>query len=436
MRNDLLVTESGWPYLYTLTRLLLALGLGLFIGLERERRSKAAGVRTFAFLAATGCVGGFLGDAYALTALALLVPFIVFLNIHSMRVDDEVEMTTSAALLVVGFIGILCGKGHTFAPVVLGLVTAGLLAWKKPLSGFSVGITEAELRSGILLGILAFVIYPVLPTHPVDPWNLVQPRTVWVTVVLIAAIGFGNYVLLKLFGTKEIGLSGFLAGLVNSMVAVADLSSRVKSNDAIAGPAFRGIMLAAGAMLLRNAVILGILGPACLAVGCIPLGAMFVTCMALSFVPMPSENRSVETSPHIQVESPFSLKRALEFGMVFLVLSVIGTLAQRFIGSAGFYAVCAIGGLVSSSSAVASAGQLASQHVLTTVAGGIGAGIASTSSVTIMIPIVMRMAGDKAFIRRISLAVGLVVIVGIAATLAAYELVPRFFQTSGSFHWA
>ena len=71
------------------------------------------------------------------------------------------ELTTSAALLVTGFIGVLAGQGHTFTPVTVAIATAALLACKERLAGFSLGLTETELRSAILLAILAFIVYPI-----------------------------------------------------------------------------------------------------------------------------------------------------------------------------------------------------------------------------------------------------------------------------------
>jgi uncharacterized membrane protein (DUF4010 family) len=68
--------------------------------------------------------------------------------------------STAAALIVTGYVGILCGLGHTLTPAAVAVVTAALLAWKERLAGFSKALTEAELRSAILLAILAFVVYP------------------------------------------------------------------------------------------------------------------------------------------------------------------------------------------------------------------------------------------------------------------------------------
>ena len=423
MRPDTFSVEPSWPYLGTLLRLALAIGLGLFVGLERERRGKEAGVRTFAFAAAMGCVGGLLGDYYALMTLALLIPFIVFLNLHSLQKDSDTEMTTSAALLVLDFVGILCGKGHTFTPVALGLTTAGLLAWKQPLSGFSLGITEAELRSAILLGILAFVVYPVLPSAAVDPWGLIEPRVIWTTVILIAAIGFGNYVLLKIHGSRGVEAAGFLAGLVNSTVAVAELSSRAGSDESLERVAFRGTMLATGAMLLRNGVLLGILAPYALVYAGIPMVLMLAVSVLVAFSPWSKAN-GLSGSPPIRLDSPFSLQQALKFGVMFMVLSVMGTMAQRTLGSAGFYAVSGAGGLISSASAVASAGELAAHARLTMISAGLGAVIASIASAAVGIPLVARISRNARLPRSVAFGIGLVVLVGVMAAFGASASAP------------
>src|ERR1700761_5673715 len=104
---------ATWPPLSSLCRLLLALGMGFFVGLEREWRGKEAGLRTFGFVSLLGGLGGMLGEAYALMSLGLLSVPIVFLNLQSLRRNEGTELTTSAALLVTGLTGVLCGRGHT-----------------------------------------------------------------------------------------------------------------------------------------------------------------------------------------------------------------------------------------------------------------------------------------------------------------------------------
>jgi uncharacterized membrane protein (DUF4010 family) len=275
----------SWPYVPTLGRLGLALAIDLLVGIERERRQKGAGVRTFAFAAVLGAIGGLVGEAFALLALALLGILVVLLNVETIRTGEGAEITTSAALLVTAFAGVVAGQGHTFTPTVLGIATAGLLAWKHPLAGFSRGLTESELRSAILLGILAFVIYPVLPKGSIDPWHLIEPRTAWVTVILIATLGFANYVMLKLYGARGLALAGFLGGLVNSTVTVTELANRARtSGGRLSAVAFRGVVLATAAMLIRNGVILGLLAPSALLASVVPLALMLAGTATAAFV--------------------------------------------------------------------------------------------------------------------------------------------------------
>lgn len=402
-----------------LFKLLLALCLGLLAGLERERRGKEAGVRTFAFVAVTGCVATTLGDAYAIGSLVLLVPLIVFTNIDSLKRDGCVELTTSAALALIQFVGFLCGKGQIFAPVALGLVTTGLLAWKRPIAGFSSGITEPELRSAILLGILAFVVYPVLPSGSIDSWGLVQPKSLWVTVLLVASIGFANYVLLRAYGSRGVELSGFLAGLVSGPVAVTELATEAKQDPSLSEAAFRAMMLAVAATLLRNAALLAVLAPACLSTAGTPLLAMTLASLAFAVFPLVRGSQASAATPPMKLKSPFSLPQAFKFALLFLAVSVVGTVAQRLLGSAGFYAVSGVGGLASSASSVASAAQLFNQNQLSALAGGIGAAVASIASILVNPPIVAQYGRDPVLTRKVMAGTAVTVAAGILATAAS-----------------
>jgi uncharacterized membrane protein (DUF4010 family) len=314
----------------------------------------------------------------------------------------------------------------------VGIVTAALLAWKEPLAGFSHALTESELRSAILLAILAFVVYPVLPPGTLDPRGLNDPREAWITVILIAALGFANYVLLKLYGTRGIELTGFLGGLVNSTVTVTELASRAHaSRGGLAEPAFRGVLLATAAMLVRNAIILGILAPAALLDAGLPLLLMCaaatlpVILRGWRLARRPGELS--DEPPIASMQSPFSLTAALKFGLIFLGLEVAGTFGQHLLGQVGFYAVSVIGGVVSSASAVASAANLAGSGKLSAHVAGIGAILASLTSALVNLPIVARLGGDRALTRRLAWVLGGLVLLGaVGAVMQAHSpLTPR-----------
>jgi uncharacterized membrane protein (DUF4010 family) len=415
-----------WPYLPTLARIGLALAIGLFVGIERERRHKEAGLRTFAFASVLGAIGGLLGESFSLLALGLVGVLVVFLNVETIRTGEGAEITTSAALFVTAFAGLLAGQGHTFTPSALGIATAALLAWKEPLAGFSHALTESELRSAILLAMLAFVAYPILPPGSVDPWELVQPRVAWMTVLFIAALGFTNYILLKLYGARGIEFTGFLGGLVNSTVTVTELTQRAGNADGqLSDVTYRGVVLATAAMLIRNAVILGLLAPLALLNSTVPLALMIAgaAITVLLHRRQTKAGRSQDTE-EIQtgesrpgtllstLESPFSLTAALKFGVIFLALQIAGTLAQRALGQFGFYGVSVVGGLLSSASTVAAAANLAASGTLSPEIAGIGAIIASAMSAVVNLPLVARLAKDRVLTFRVTWVVGSIVLLG------------------------
>lgn len=410
------------PYAPTLARLALALAIGLFVGIERERRRKEAGLRTFAFAALLGAAGGLLGDQYAMLALGLLGVLVVLLNVETIRTGEGAEITTSAALLVIGFAGVLAGQGHTFTPTLLGVATAALLAWKEPLAGFSHTLSESELRSAVLLAILAFVVYPVLPSGTIDRWNLIDPRAAWVSVVLIAALGFVNYILLGLYGARGIEFTGFLGGLVNSTVTVTELATRVReSGGQLGDAAFRGVILATAAMLVRNAILLGLLAPAAFASAAIPLafmltGAVVTALLDRRRLAAEAESKSIgEGEPLVPVmASPFSLSSALRFGVIFLIVQVAATLAERVLGEGGLYVVSAAGGVVSSASAVASVANLSTAGSLSPLVAGISAIIASIASAVVDLPVIARFGRDARLTRRAALLVVVLAVLGAA----------------------
>jgi uncharacterized membrane protein (DUF4010 family) len=415
---DVADAAAHWPFLPTLVRLALALGTGAFVGLEREHRGKG-GARTFTFASLIGCLGALLGNSFALLAIVLIGLFVCFLNFREWKLHQNLLLTTSAALIIVGFCGVLCGKGHTFTPVATSVITAALLAWKQPITGFATGLSDIELRSAVLLAILSFIVYPVLPAHPVDAYGLVNLQESWATVLLIAALGFVNYVLWKIYGPRSIDITSFLGGLVNSTAAVAELSSRVReAGEGFAKLAYRGVILATGAMLLRNSLILAILALQAFTYSLVPMLLMLATTAVLLRVGAGTAvGTASDTPPDLKLELPFSLKAALKFGLIFLGLSVAGILAQRTLGVFGFYAISIAGGLLSSASAVAAAGTAAAHHEVSFSVAANGAVLASLTSVLINIPLISRTGQQPRLTHALARALLIVVALGVVGVL-------------------
>ena len=418
-----LISVDQFSYTLILTRLALGLSLGLLIGLEREWRGKEAGLRTFGFIALLGTIGGILGTAFGLAAIAFTVVLAVLLNISALRAGQGTELTTSAAMGVTVMASLMAGVGHTIAPAAVMVIATALLAWKERLAGFSMGISEGEIRSALLLAILAIVIYPALPMGTIDPWELVEPRIAWVTVILIAGIGFFNYILWKIYGTRGAELSSFFGGLINSNFTVISLAERVREvGEPFIPIAYRGVLLAMMAMLMRNATLLLLLAPIAL-VGALSSFVLMLGVSGILLLWSLHQRASNQGLPQIELVLPFSLPQALKYGAIFLALHVLGGLTQRHFGDAGFYVVSVLGGLLSSASSVAAAGALAAQGSVSPTTAGAGAVLASFTSMAFSLGFVLSTRRPK-LMRSLGLAMLAIGLAGIVGVLLSHWAEP------------
>ncbi len=391
-----------------------SLGIGLLVGIEREWSNKDLGARTFALTALLGTIAALFSAALAVAAIVGVLLIVIFANARSFSVDKSLETTTSVALLLIYALGAMVGQGHLFTPVAAAILTTMLLAWKVELHRFAGGLQPAEIRSAVLLGLLGLVIYPVLPNRFVDRWDLINPRQAWLTVIVIAGIGFVNYVLLKIYGTRGLYVSGFLGGFVNSSAAALELARPVSADGTSPGLAVAALLLTLVAMFGRNLMILALFSPSAVASAAGPMLAM--TLVALIFVFRVRRGVNDTASP-IRLESPVSLKRVLSVAALFLAIQVISTLGERYLGKLGFLAISVLGGLVSSASTSAAAANLVGHGQVRAALAADGVVLASVASALVNLPIIHRNAKNPGLSRRLAMlttvvcAVGLLVLV-------------------------
>ncbi len=399
----------------TLWDLAITLGLGLLVGFERERAGKEVGLRTFSFSALLGFLSWQMGTAYAIATLAFIAIIVLIFNLSALRKQQGVEATTSVSLFLMTFVGMLVAQGHLFLGVAVTILMLILLSWKEELVLFTHHLTRQEMHAAITLLLLSFVILPVLPMGPVDPWGLFDLRSVWTMVVLISAISFGNYILLRLYGARGIAFTGFFGGLVNSVATSAALATKAREgDDTVEDLAFRGIMLARTASFLRNGLTLAIFAPAALPVGVLPVGLMMLVSLLMA---LGGRRAASVKPPAVEMESPFSLGSALHFGLLFAIITVVGTLGQRLGGTLGFYAVSFAGGLVSSASTAATAANLVAANVVEPLVGGSAVVFSSLASSLVALPLVARTSRRPRLVRRVAWSL-VWVVVAIAVGLA------------------
>jgi uncharacterized membrane protein (DUF4010 family) len=399
-------------------KLAVTLALGLLVGLEREWSNKDIGVRTFAMTAMLGLLGSLLGSTPLLIGGIAVLIVMVFANFRSLQAAQKSEATTSIALAVVFLLGILVGQGHLFTPVGCAIVATMLLALKPQLRAFAGGLTPQQVRSALLLGLLSFVIWPLLPDRFVDPWQLLQPREAWVTVVVIACLGFLNYVLLRVYGSRGIYMTAILGGLVNSTATAAELISTLSASNML-GLSISAILLTSVSMFFRNLIILAIFAHGAVRTAALPLLAMGIVA-AFWIYRDRHKAASVRRDVNLDLGSPVSLRRVLSFAVLFLALQVLATLGQRFLGNAGFQIISFLGGLFSSASTAAAAANMAMHGKVTSSQAGIAVVLTSVSSALVNLPIVQRKA--KPVTKELLLASLLQIAAGIAVVLVQHAI--------------
>jgi uncharacterized membrane protein (DUF4010 family) len=383
------LSSVNTEFLSFMARVAISLGIGMMIGMEREWAQKDIGVRTFSIVALAFTLAWSISPEASYILLIALIPLITLVNWRSFARDRSLELTTSVALLATAVLGILVGEGKLLLAAACGVILTGLLAWKAEVVKFAGAVTIDEIRGALLLGMIAVVVYPLLPSGTVDPWQLIDLRVAWTVVLVISAIAFANYVLLRIYGTRGIRWTGLLGGLVNSTATVVELAERARGNPArLSVFALLGMLTANVAMLIRNGLILGIFAPRALAYGSLSVGFMLLASLiAMGRIHI----ADTETSP-LHMRSPISFRYALTFGALFVLIALVSELAHRFFGQTGFLLVSVLGGLVSSASTSAAAGILVARGSLSPDLAGYGVVFASMASLVFHVPMA-QMAG-------------------------------------------
>jgi uncharacterized membrane protein (DUF4010 family) len=395
----------------------------MLIGLEREWSQKDLGTRTFAITAIAGTLSSLAEPGSSYIAFTGILLILLLTGLRNIREGRPVETTTAAALIVTFILGLLVGEGHHYTPIAAAIVITMLLSFKPALTHFAGGLQVTEIRSAVLLGLLAFVIYPILPNQYVDPWQLVNPREAWLTVVVIAVLGFGNYVLLKLYSSRGLYYSAVLGGMVNSSATIVELSGLISKLKENLLPVMIIVdLLTMLAMFVRNLLILAIFAREAVPVAAVSITAMAVVALAFLFR---QRKHAAGNIGELKLSSPFSLAKVLQFGAIFLIIQIVGSLGQRNLGHLGFLLVSVFGGFVSSASTVGAAATLAIHGDITPQTAGLATALTSMTSALSNLPLLHQQIRNWLVTRRLTFLSAVVVAAGTVAMLVGMIFLAR-----------
>lgn len=340
--------------------ILISAAVGGLVGIERELKAKAiAGVRTFALTSMLGALSIFLGEnGYVYIPVIAFIGIIfitVFMGVVKHFKLGDVGVTTLIAYIITFILGAIVGKGFFLEAIAGSLAVTGLLASKKYSVKISETLSHKEIINALQFGIIAFVLYPVMPNRTIDPYGVINPKILLMVTIIVTSIGFVGYIALKKVGyLYGLPILGALGGLFNSEATTGALAARTRGFKETYPAVVKGILLTNSVMLLRNLVVASAVSIAVFKDMLYPQVLMVLACL-LYFVLYRSEK--VPRKIDLQVAMPFAITPALIFASMFVFVSWIVNLLKDY-GLTSVYITAFLGGLVSSAATTASMASL------------------------------------------------------------------------------
>lgn len=411
------------PNLEMLTRLAVALAVGLLIGLERgwQQRElpegeRVAGFRTFGLVGLLGAGAAILAGEppLLLAALALALGVIAGVGYYrGSRRQRGRSATGTVALLLTFTLGAMAGRGHLEAAASAGVVATLLLGVKSELHGVIRRIERVELLGTIRLLLISVVMLPILPDREFGPWQALNPYRIWWMVVLVAGVSYLGYFAQRIWGRNRGTLAtGLFGGMVSSTAVAVTLSRRAAAGHRHRDTLAAGIVVASSMMFARMLVILAPVAPALIAPLAPPLAAAATVGLgagaALALRSRGEEPQARESD--VEVRNPLDLSTALRFGLFLAAVMVLSRGLEAWIGDRGLYLGAAATGLADVDAIALSAAAMAGRGDVT----------ASVAAVAVLIACVVNTATKAVIAAALGgLALGIRVGVSMALSLAA-----------------
>jgi len=334
-----------------LERLLVALMIGILIGLDRERaevrkaRQIFAGVRTFPLVALAGAIPVLLVERVGplLLAVSLLsIAAIAVVSYVRSSAGGDIGATTEVAAVATFLLGALAGAGELVVAGACGVAVAVLLVAKPKLEGFSRALTPEELTAALELAVITVIVLPLLPNRGYGPWHVLNPREIWLVVVLVTALSFVGFVAMRLLGERRgMQVTGAVGGLVSSTAVTMAMAERSRAEESLARPAAAAALVASSIMPIRIAVLAGAVNA-----GILPRLLPMVAAMTLAGLVAAwvlSRRRPDETAPSgAKIRNPFSVVAALSFAAIYGVVLMVVRGAGEWFGAGGTYAAAGL----------------------------------------------------------------------------------------------
>jgi len=398
--------------------LALALGLGLLVGLQRERSASVlAGFRTFPLITLFGTVcawlsvqhgGWILGAGLVALAAAIFSGNIV----RARQAESDPGITTEAAMLVMFGVGAYLPGGERPIAMVIAAATAVLLHLKPQLHDLARRIGDHDFRAIMQFVVIALVILPILPDATYGPFNALNPHRIWWMVVLITGLSLGGYLLHKWIGDRAGAFAaGLLGGLISSTATSVTHARLTKAQPASAPLAAVVILLASGVVFARLLVLVAASDREHLA-SYIPAFASMLTVLIGSALWLGFRRRDSQATLPAPT-NPTELRSALLFTLLYAGVLLGVAAAREWYGNRGLLVIAAISGLTDMDAITLSTAQLSRQGRIPVDESTRAILVASVSNLFFKAGVIGSL-GDRSLLRTILPAFGAAAVTGLA----------------------
>ena len=333
----------------------VAVGLGLLLGLARERKREAellfGGIRTFALIALLGAVGAFmereLDQGWLLLTTFIALSALVIVSYATTAARGELGITTEVTALLAFIVGALCGWEKIGVASVATVVCLLLLTFKDFLHRLARRIELADLEATLQFAVISVIILPLLPNQNFGPppLDVINPYKIWLMVVLIAGLNFLGYLLVKVLGSEHgLILTGILGGLVSSTAVTLSFSQRSRQEPSLSSAFVLAILVAWTIMFVRVFIMVGVVNRELARNLALALGCMAAAGLLISFF-LWQRSKARETGTVSAGANPFELSEAIKFGFLFGFVTVVAKAAETYFGATGLYLAGALTGL-------------------------------------------------------------------------------------------
>uniref|UniRef100_A0A5Q5BI63 Putative transmembrane protein n=2 Tax=unclassified Mycobacterium TaxID=2642494 RepID=A0A5Q5BI63_MYCSS len=397
---------------------LVALAIGLLLGLERERSHNLtlpAGSRSFALLSVAGAVAASIGTS-AVAAGSIGVAVLMALAYFRTSTDDA-GTTTEIAALVAFLLGALAYNRPAEA-VALAVVVVVLLVSKSRIHRFAREVvSEVELEDAIKFFVVAFVILPLLPDRPMGPYGVLNPSKIWLLVVLLTGIGWVGYIGVRALGPQRgLLVTGMAGGFVSASATTASMGRLSRTETGLRAP-LASALVASLATFLQLLLVIGVVDIDVLRRLWPPvvIGALVLVGVA-AFV-----YRGANRTDHITADDdeapaeptsrPFALRPALVLATVLTLALLVSRWAADVLGPNGLVLAAFAAGLADAHAGGVAAASLAAKGDVTVDAALIAIAAALGSNLVVKVLLAFT-AGGRRF--------GLAFLAGMAAPTVAF----------------